>query len=123
MGGPALRHYQHRQHVFGDFLVDLTYAALEQARACGALRHRGQAIMRSLEREDYGLEVKTAELAKDDNLQLSQSAASIVTAFGALHDKGLIGDADLLDVCYRCAGELVDVETVLERATGAPGQR
>ena len=115
MGGPAMRHYENRQRIFGDFLVELTYAALEQARACGALRHRGQAVVRPLEREDYGLSVKTAELAKEDNLQLAQSAAAIVGAFRQLHDKGLIGDADRQDVAYRFAGELVDVEKVLER--------
>ena len=38
-----------------------------------------------------------------------------MSAFSGLHDKGLIGDADLLDVAYRFAGELVDVEAVLER--------
>ena len=75
----------------------------------------GQTLQRMIEREDYGLSVKTAELAKEDNLQLAQSAGQIVTAFGQLHDKGLIGDADLLDLSYRFAGELVDVEPVLER--------
>lgn len=90
MGGPALRHYQSRQQIFGQFLLDLTYAALEQARVCGALRHRGQVLQRVWEREEYGLEVRTAELTKDDNLQLAQAAATIVTAFGALYDKGLL---------------------------------
>ncbi len=116
MGGPALRHYQHRQQVFDAFLLDVTYAALEQARANGALRHRGQTLTRSLEREEYGLGVRMAELQKQDNLQLAQAAASIVSAFLGLHDKGLIGDADLLELSYRFAGELVDVEQVLERA-------
>ena len=116
MGGPAFRHYQNRQRVFGDFLVDLSYAALEQARACGALRHRGQALQRPLDREDLGLQVKTAELAKEDNLQLAQSAKSIIDGFMQLHAKGLVGDADLVDLAYRFAGELVDVEAVLDRA-------
>ena len=73
-----------------------------------------------IEREEYGLSVKTAELAKEDNLQLAPSAAQIVTAFGQLHDKGLIGDADLLDLSYRFAGELVDVEAMLEQAGLGP---
>ena len=47
---------------------------------------------------------------------VAQATTAIITAFGALHDKGLIGDADLLDVCYRFAGELGDVAAVLERA-------
>jgi hypothetical protein len=115
MGGPALRHYQHRQKVFGDFLLDLVFAALEQARACGALRHRGQVVSRPLDRDEYGLRFRTAELDKADNLQLAQSAKTIIDGFAQLHTKGLIGDADLLDLAYRFAGELVDVEEVLER--------
>jgi hypothetical protein len=116
MGGPALRHYEHRQLLFTAFVEDLVYAALEQARASGALRHRGQPLQRPLERGEYGLRVKTAELDKADNLQLAQSAASIVGAFAQLYDRNLIGDADLVDICYRFAGELVDVEAVLARA-------
>ncbi len=56
-----------------------------------------------------------AELQKQDNLQLAQAVSSIVGAFSGLHDKGLIGDADLVELSYRFAGELVDVEQVLER--------
>ncbi len=52
------------------------------------------------------------------------TSATIVGAFGQLHDTGLIGDTDLLDICYRFAGELVDVEKVLERrlATSRPDE-
>lgn len=114
MGGPALRHYEHRQLIFTSFLEDLTFAALEQARAGGGLRHRGQVIERVLEREDYGLTVKVAELDKGDNLQLAQSAKTIIDGFVQLYDKGLIGDAELVDLAYRFAGEIVDVEEVLE---------
>ena len=71
-----------------------------------------------MEREDYGLSVKVAELSKEDNLQLAQAAQAIVTAFGALHDKGLIPDEALVDLSYQFAGELVDVEEVLGRARG-----
>jgi hypothetical protein len=66
-----------------------------------------------MEREDYGLSVKVAELSKEDNLQLAQAAQAIVTAFGTLHDKGLIPDEALVDLSYRFAGELVDVEAAL----------
>ena len=45
----------------------------------------------------------------------AQSAKTIIDGFLQLHGKGLIGDADLLDLAYRFAGELVDVEAVLER--------
>ena len=44
----------------------------------------------------------------------------IIDGFLQLHDRGLIGDADLLDLSYRFAGELVDVEQVLERGKDRP---
>ncbi len=72
-------------------------------------------MQRPLDREDYGLSIKVAELDKGDNLQLAQSAKTVIDGFSQLHAKGLIGDADLLDLAYRFAGELVDVEAVLER--------
>jgi hypothetical protein len=43
-------------------------------------------------------------------LGLWQSACT----FGQLRDKGFIGDAALVNQSYRFAGELVDVEQVLE---------
>ncbi len=51
-----------------------------------------------MEREDYGLSVKVAELSKEDNLQLAQAAQAIVAAFGSLHDKGLNPDQGLVDL-------------------------
>ncbi len=48
-------------------------------------------------------------------VELATPAPAIVGAFGKLHDKAVIGDADLLDICYRFAGELVDMEQVLEQ--------
>ena len=116
MNSPTLRHYQLRRELFGSFLLDVVYAALEQARVRGALLHRGQRIERPISREEYGLSYRFAELDKGDNLMLAQSAAQIVSAFGGLHDKGLIGDADLLEIAYRFSGELVDVDAILARA-------
>ena len=57
-------------------------------------------------------------MAKEDNLQLAQATQAIVATFGALHDKGLIPDEALVDLSYRFAGELVDVDEVLGRARG-----
>jgi hypothetical protein len=56
--------------------------------------------------------------AKRTTSTLAQAAQAIVAAFGALHDKGLIPDEALVDLSYRFAGELVDVEAVLGRARG-----
>lgn len=116
MSSPSLRHYQLRREQFGSFVLDVVYAALEQARVRGGLTHRGQRIERPISREEYGLTVKFAELDKGDNLQLAQSAAQIISGFGQLHDKGLMSDADYVDMAYRFAGELVDVDAALERA-------
>jgi len=59
---------------------------------------------------------------------LAQSATTIIDGFLQLHDRGhthpegsrVPGDADLLDLSYRFAGELVDVEQVLERGKDRP---
>ncbi len=40
---------------------------------------------------------------------------AIIESFGLLHDKGLIDDTALVDLAYRFAGELVDVDEVLGR--------
>ena len=73
-----------------------------------------------MEREEYGLRFRTAELDKTDNLALAQSAKTIIDGFTQLHAKGLIGDADLVDLAYRFAGELVDVDEVLGRGKISP---
>jgi hypothetical protein len=64
-----------------------------------------QVVQRPLDREDYGLSIKVAELDKGDNLQLVQSAKTIIDGFAQLHEKGLIGDQDLVDLLYRFGGD------------------
>jgi hypothetical protein len=59
------------------------------------------------------------ELDKGNNLQLAQSAKTVLDGFAQLHRNGLIGDQDLVDLAYRFAGELVDVDEVLGRGKGA----
>ena len=77
------------------------------------LRHTGKIMQRTLDREDYGRSIKVTELDEGDNLQLAQSAKTIIDGFAQLHEKGLIGDQDLVDLGYRFAGELVNVDEVL----------
>ncbi len=52
------------------------------------------------------------------NLERVRAGEKPVTVRGLALDKELLGDSDLLNVSYRFAGELVDVEAVLERAQG-----
>ncbi|HLE14025.1 MAG TPA: hypothetical protein VI776_04690 [Anaerolineales bacterium] len=40
----------------------------------------------------------------------------MIAAFSGLHERGLIDDAELLRLAYRFAGEVVDVNQLLERA-------
>ncbi len=58
-------------------------------------------------------------------LQLPQAAKTIIDRFSQLHAKGLIGDANLLELSYRLAQrlprELVDVEQVLEPTQASGG--
>ena len=42
-------------------------------------------------------------------------AKTIIDGFAQMREKGLIGDQALVDLAYRFAGELVDVDEVLGR--------
>jgi hypothetical protein len=56
------------------------------------------------------------ELDKGDNiLEPAQLAKTIIDGVTQMHEKGLIGDQDLVDLAYRFAWELVDVDEVLGR--------
>jgi hypothetical protein len=71
--------------LFTNRVDGMSYVRSISARACGALRHRGQSLQRVMEREDYGLSVEVAELSKEDNLH--------ACAGGAGHRGGVRGAA------------------------------
>jgi hypothetical protein len=106
-GGPAFRHFQQRQVFFLWMLEDLARAAVRR-RALVDRRVDPEAQVTAL----------GADISTRDNAELAEAAAKVVAAFSGLHALGLIDGAELLRLAYRFAGEVVDVNEVLERAQG-----
>ena len=67
--------------------------------------------------------MRGGDISGRDNAALALAATQIVSAFAVIRDRGLIDDAELLRLAYRFAGELVDVEEMLERGKAAPMPR
>lgn len=66
------------------------------------------------------IQITAADISARDNAALAAAASSIVSSFAALRDRGLIDDQELMRMVYRFAGEVVDIEQLLERGAKAP---
>jgi len=104
-GGPTFRHFQQRQVFFLGMLEDLARAAVRRR----AMVDR---------RVDPGAQIaaRGTDISTRDNAELAEAAAKVIAAFSGLYERGLIDDAELLRLAYRFAGEVVDVNQLLERA-------
>jgi hypothetical protein len=106
MIGPTVRHYEHRQLFFCDLLVDVVEKAAYRAQIAGRLntpRHG-----------DLRLSVTVSDLREEDNLQLAQAAREIVECLVVMHGQGWVTKRKAMEMAYKFAGELVDVEAMLE---------
>jgi hypothetical protein len=110
-GGPTFRRFEHRQVYFLWLVRELAQAAVRR-RAMVDRRVDAQAA----------LQVRGADISGRDNTSLSVAASTIAAALKDLRDRGLIDDAELLRMVYKFAGEVVDVQSLLNdgRASGAP---
>ncbi len=95
-GGPTFRRFEQRQRFFLGMLRDLARIALIR---------RAQ-VQPGLDAH-AAIEIRGADISARDNVELAQAARDAMTAFEKLHQQGLIGDAELLRVVYRFAGEVV----------------
>jgi len=113
MGDPTLRHYYHRQLFFCEMLKDIVRVCVGRARAVG----RGWGW------SDLKLSAEVQDLTKDDNAKLATAAKTIVEALGLMKDKGWVDDETAMRIAYRFAGELLDVNELMDRmgksSTGA----
>jgi hypothetical protein len=82
------------------------------------VRRRG--LVNRRVKADARVAVHGADLSARDNAALAVAAATITNSLLALRAAGLIDESELLRLVYRFAGEVVDVEAVLERARQAP---
>jgi hypothetical protein len=108
-GGPTFRHYEQRQLFFKWLLHDLVTVVVRRRKMVDR--------MVSTEAE---LIVTGTDISARDNAALATAASVIVAAMTTMRDRGLIDDAELLRIVYRFAGEVVDLEELLERGKKAP---
>jgi hypothetical protein len=108
-GGPTFRHLQQRQEFFLWMLEDIVKAVIRRRKFYDRMIN-----------VDADLELKGTDISARDNAALAAAASTVVGSFAALRDRGLIDDQELMRMAYRFAGEVVDIEDLLERGAKAP---
>jgi hypothetical protein len=104
MVGPTVRHYEHRQRFFCELLVDVIEKAAYRARVAGRL---------SRPRGGLQLSYVVADLREEDNLKVARAAKEIVEYLRAMKAQGWITDRKAMELAYKFAGEVIDVEALL----------
>jgi hypothetical protein len=105
MGDPTYRHYYRRQLTYGRFLVDLLTTVVRRANAAG----RGKRY------SDLKLVTKFPDVTKADNQAMAQAALQITRAMDTWSKYGWIDRDTAIELAMKFAGELIDVETVMDR--------
>jgi hypothetical protein len=106
MVGPTVRHYEHRQLFFCNVLIDVAEKAAYRAQVAGKLT--------TPKGGDLRLTATVSDLREEDNLQTAQAAHEIVEYLVAMKEQGWITKRKAMEMAYRFAGEMVDVEDMLE---------
>jgi hypothetical protein len=127
-GGPTFRHYEQRQNFFAWLIGDVARVVVNRrALVDPALRHTAGAEGNEAAISPLGpfrprIAVTCADISARDNAALALAASQIAAAFSALRDRQAIDDAELLRMVYRFAGEIADVEALIEagRRAGPP---
>ncbi len=107
-GGPTYRHFEQRQEYFTWMISDLAKVVM-----------RRRNMVNSRIQNEPSLQVTGADLRARDNAALSVAMSTASNALGALRDRAVIDDAEMLRMVYRFAGEVVDVEALLARGKKA----
>ncbi len=107
-GGPTYRHFEQRQEFFTWMVTDLARVVC---------RRRGLVYTRV--RDDTSIQVTGADLSARDNAALAMAMSSGLAALTELRDRMIIDDAELARMVYRFAGEVIDVEAMIERGRKA----
>jgi hypothetical protein len=103
-GGPTFRHYEQRQLYFRWMLQDLAGVIVRRRKMVDRMINAPAEII-----------VTGTDISARDNAALATAASVIVASMTTLRERGLIDDAELLRMVYRFAGEVVDLEELLER--------
>jgi hypothetical protein len=104
MVGPTVRHYEHRQRFFCELLVDVIEKAAYRAQVAGRL---------SRPRGGLQLSYVVADLREEDNLKVARAAKEIIEYLRAMKAEGWITDRKAMELAYKFAGEVIDVEALL----------
>jgi hypothetical protein len=107
-GGPTYRRFEQRQEYFTWLVTDLAKVVI-----------RRRAMVDGKINASAKLQVTGADLSARDNAALAVAMSTASNALGALRDRAVIDDAEMLRMVYRFAGEVVDVEALLERGKKA----
>ncbi len=108
-GGPTFRHYEQRQLYFLWMLQDLTKAVLRRA-----------AMVDAKIDPEAEVSIKGTDISARDNAALATAASTITAAFGVMRDRGMIDDTEYLRMVYRFAGEVADIDDLLQKGKQAP---
>jgi hypothetical protein len=107
-GGPTFRHFEQRQKFFLWMLEDLARIIVQRkALVCSKIDPQAP------------ITVSGADISARDNASLAVASSTISGVFMELRSRGLVDDSELLRICYRFAGEVVDVEEMLKRGAAA----
>ena len=93
-GTAVFKHLEQRQQLLFTIIRELVGAAINR-----------RALIDRRVKADALVAVSGAEVSVRDNAALAGAATQAMKAFGALRDRGLIDDRELLRVVYRFAGE------------------
>lgn len=107
-GGPTYRHFEQRQKYFMWLLRDLLGEVVRRRSMIDARVNR-----------DAVISVIGADLSARDNASQAIAASTITNAAKELRDRGLIDDNELARLVYKFAGEVVDIERLLQDGAAA----
>jgi hypothetical protein len=109
MTGPTMRHYEHRQKFFCDLVLDVVEKAAYRARVAGRMR---------LPRGGLQLTTTVSDLREEDALKVARAAKEIITYLREMKALGFITDRKAMQMAFKFAGEVIDVEAMLRELQG-----
>lgn len=112
MGGPTVKHYQHRQLFFCELLTRVITRALERAIDLGKIRRPRGA--------DFKISHVVEDMTEEDNLLLAQAAKQMVDALVIAKGQGWVTDDLAMSMFFKAAGAAVDIPSLSEELS--PGE-
>ena len=113
MTGPTIRHYEHRQMFFCDMLLDIIEKAHYRATVTpGAHMHTPRGGLQ--------LSYTVSDLREEDSLKTAKAALAMVETLVAMKAQGWITTRKALEIAYKFAGEIIDVEALMKELEQTP---